>query len=329
MLILGLQGSPRKKGNTHDLLSMFADEARQSGARIEIIDVPETDITPCKGCFFCEKKGVCITKDDAMNASIFPLMRQADIIVTAAPIYFYNVPGQLKNLIDRTQTLWARKYRFKLTDPGRPWRKGIMLSVGASRGKNLFEGVHLTMKYFYDAVGADYHVDECLTYRQIEHRGDMRKHDTVISDVQKTLQRLIKPFLNRKRILFACRENACRSQMASALAQYYAGDRIEAISAGSSPAAEINPLMVTVMEEKGIDMAYRLPQSTDATVALKMPEIVVTMGCDEDCAFIPGAKIDKWNLDDPAGQDISFMRRVRDEIETHVNTLILNLNQND
>ena len=323
MLILGLQGSPRKKGNTHDLLAMFGDEARRSGVRMEIVDVPQTDISPCKGCFYCEKKGVCITKDDAMNASVFPLMRQADVIVTAAPIYFYNVPGQLKNLIDRTQTLWARKYRFKLTDPGRQWRKGFLLSVGATRGQNLFEGVHLTMKYFYDAAGADYNPDDCLTYRQIEQRGDMRKHDTVRNEVREALQTLIKPFANRKRVLFACRENACRSQMASAFAQYYAGDRIEAISAGSAPVATINPLMETVMEEKGIDMAYRLPpQSIDTAIVSKTPEMVVTMGCDEDCAFIPGDEIDKWNLDDPAGQDISFMRRVRDEIDTHVKTLM-------
>jgi len=322
MLILGLQGSPRKKGNTHDLLGMFADEARQSGMRIEIVDVTQTDITPCKGCFFCEKKGVCITKDDAMNASVFPLMRQADIIVTASPIYFYNVPGQLKNLIDRTQTLWARKYRFKLADPGRQWRKGFLLSVGATRGKNLFEGIHLTMKYFYDAVGANYNPDDCLTYRRIEHRGDMRKHDTVVSDVQEAIQTLIKPFVNRKHILFACRENACRSQMASAFAQHYAGDRLEAVSAGSSPAATINPLMKTVMEEKGIDMAYRIPQTIDTAIASKTPEMVVTMGCDEDCTFIPGLEIDKWNLDNPAGQDISFMRHIRDEIETRVKDLI-------
>jgi len=322
MLILGLQGSPRKKGNTYDLLAMFAEEARQSGARMEIIDVPQTDITPCKGCFYCEKKGVCITKDDAMNATVFPLMRQADIIVTAAPIYFYNVPGQLKNLIDRTQTLWARKYRFKLTDPGRPWRKGFLLSVGATRGKNLFEGLHLTMKYFYDALGADYHADSCLTYRQIEQRGDMRKHETVRKDVQNAMQMLIKPYVNRKRVLFACRENACRSQMASAFAQYYAGDRLEPISAGSSPAAAVNPLMITVMQEKGIDMAYRLPRSIDTAIGSKAPETVVTMGCDEGCGFIPGAEIDNWEFDDPTGQDISFMRRIRDEIETHVKTLI-------
>jgi len=178
------------------------------------------------------------------------------------------------------------------------------------------------MKYFYDAVGADYNPDDCLSYRRIEHRGDMRKHDTVINDVQEALQTLIKPFVNRKRVLFACLENACRSQMACAFAQYYAGDRLEAFSAGSLPAAAINPLMVTVMQEKGIDMAYRFPQSIDTVIASKAPEMIVTMGCDEDCAFTSGAKINKWNVDDPAGQDISFMRRVRDEIETRVEVMI-------
>lgn len=322
MLILGLQGSPRKRGNTHDLLTLFADEARRLGVRFEMIDVPRTDIVPCKGCFVCEKKGACITSDDAMNASVFPFMRQADVVVTAAPIYFYSVPGQLKNLIDRTQTLWARKYRFHLTDPGRPWRKGLLLSVGATRGKNLFEGVHLTMKYFYDAVGAEYQQENSLTYRRIEKRGDMRNHDTAHTDVQQVLETLVKPLAARKPVLFACRENACRSQMASAFAQYYAGDRVEVLNGGSEPATEINPIMETVMREKGIDMSYRQPQSIEAAIDAKAPEVIVTMGCGENCPFVPGARTEDWELDDPAGRDIDFMRRVRDEIDARVKDLI-------
>ena len=117
MLVLGLQGSPRKKGNTQYLLKSFLNEAENLGARTHIIEVAKKNITPCKGCGFCEKKGYCVIEDDDMKPEIYPLLRSTDVIVVATPIFFYSVTAQLKALIDRSQALWSRKYKLKLTDP--------------------------------------------------------------------------------------------------------------------------------------------------------------------------------------------------------------------
>ncbi len=323
MLVLGLQGSPRRNGNTNYLLSIFMKEAEKLGARSQTIVAAKENIVPCLGCFSCEKTGFCVTKNDDMNPKIFRLLRKADVIVAASPIYFYSVTAQLKALIDRSQTLWARKYRFKLRDPRSNMRKGFLLSLGATKGKNLFDGVHLTARYFYDAIDASY--EGALTYRHIENLGDMEKHDTVKKDIQDAAAGLLQPFLDRKRILFACRENACRSQMAAAFTQYIAGDKFEGSCAGSQPAEKINPEMMTVMQEKGIDMAFRQPRSLDNAISELQPHVIVTMGCEEECPIVPGVQRQDWDLPDPAGRPIEFMRNVRDDIEKRIRELVINI----
>jgi multimeric flavodoxin WrbA/protein-tyrosine-phosphatase len=322
MFVLGLQGSPRKKGNTNFLLSAFMGEVETRGVETQIINVCEKNIKPCIGCGNCEKKGFCSIKDDDMTNEIFALLRRADVVVIATPIYFYNATAQMKLLIDRTQTLWARKYKLGLTDPGRPDRKGILLSVGATKGKNLFEGMILTAKYFFDAIGADYFGD--LKYWRIEDFGDMKKHETVMADIKKEVD-LLEPMIRRKKILFACRENAGRSQMAKAFARYHAGGEIDAMCAGSAPAENVNPVMVEAMQESGIDVAFRKPKSIDDVVAVTKPDMIITMGCGEECPFIPGVEYIDWDLADPSGQPIEFVRSVRDEIEEKVKHLIANL----
>jgi len=319
MFILGLQGSPRKNGNTSFLLSAFMREAEKLGAQVHTIEVDKKNIVPCKEYIVCEKKGFCPIDDD-MKDEIYPLLRRADVVVAASPVFFYNTTAQLKALIDRTQTLWARKYRLNLTDPGRKTRRGFLVSVGATKGKNLFEGVHLTMSYFFDAIGADY--AGSLTYRKIEHKGDMAKHPSVHEDVKKAAHNLLEPLLGRKKILFLCRENACRSQMASAFARYFAGDQLDVACGGSQPSDEINPVMVDAMQAKGIDMAFRKPQSIAAALTEFQPDIIITMGCGEECPLVPGAKVNDWDLPDPGGASIEFMRSIRDEIEQRVVQLI-------
>jgi len=147
----------------------------------------------------------------------------------------------------------------------------------------------------------------------------------VQQEVKEAVNRLLAPLLGRKKILFACRENACRSQMAAAFAQYLGGEKIEASSAGSEPAAEINSDMVEVMQEKGIDMAFRSTRSLNEAISEVQPDMIVTMGCGEECPLVPGAKMLDWDLPDPAGKPLDFMRSVRDEIEQRVKDLISEL----
>jgi len=243
MFVLGLQGSPRLKGNTAALLSSFLDEAQRLGARTLRLDASRKNISPCQECGTCEREGFCPIDDDMQE--VFSLLREADIIVMATPVFFYGATAQLKILIDRSQTLWARKYVHKLVDPGRNRRRGLLLSVGATKGENLFDGIILTARYFFDAVGASF--EDSLTYRQIEKAGEIAEHPTALSEAKEKARALVTPLLDRKKILFVCEDNASLSQMASAFTQHHAGSRIEVESGGASPAEKLDSLMAEVM----------------------------------------------------------------------------------
>ena len=319
MYLLGIQGSPRKQGNSSTLLSAFLAEAQQLGSETFTLDVASKKIHPCIGCGNCEREGFCALQDEMQE--VYPLLWKADVIVVATPIFFYNVPAQLKALIDRCQTLWSRKYIHKISDPGNQWRKGFVLSVGATKGKNLFEGLTLTMKYFFDAVGACY--SGSLTIRSIDHPGEITKHPTALKDAREKADFLVRYFLTRKKILFLCNENSCRSQMAQAFTQFYGGNNVEAESAGSTPGKKINDLMVAVMKEKGIDMAFRKPKSFMELSPSFTPDVIVSMGCGGGCPFFPSVPRQDWNLSDPTNQPIAVMRSLRDEIEKKVKNLLM------
>jgi multimeric flavodoxin WrbA len=295
------------------------EKAKELGADTIALEVTNKQIHPCINCGACEREGFCALQDDMQD--VYPLLWKADLIVVATPVFFYSVPAQLKALIDRCQTLWSRKYIYKISDPGHQWRKGFVLSVGATKGKNLFTGLLLTMKYFFDAAGAQY--SDGLTFRSIEGPVEISRHPTALNDVREKADLLVKPFLTRKKILFLCTENSSRSQMAQAFAQCYGGGRIDAESAGSEPGEKVNELMVAVMKEKGIDMAFRKPKSfTNLSPSFK-PNVLVSMGCGVLCPFFPSVSRLDWNLPDPANQPIEFMRAIRDAIETNVRNLLL------
>lgn len=122
-------------------------------------------------------------------------------------------------------------------------------------------------------------------------------------------------------VLFLCVHNAGRSQMAAGWLEHLAGDRIQVLSAGSTPAAEVNPTAVEAMAEVGIDIAGRTPRRWDGDM-LEATDVVVTMGCGDECPFVPGTRYLDWPLDDPAGQGIDAVRPIRDEIGQRVRALI-------
>jgi len=318
MFVLGLQGSPRAKGNTNTLLSAFLDEVGKSGGRVKNLDVTRMNVLPCLGCGTCEKKGYC-PRDDDMQA-IYPVLRKADLVVLATPIYFYGPTAQMKLFIDRSQALWSRKYSLGMEDPGRRWRQGYLLAVGATKGKNIFDGTNLTAKYFFDAIGASF--EGTLGYRKVENVGDIDSHPTALAEARAKAKKLAAPFLNRKKVLFVCRENACRSQMAAAFTRKMAGDRFEVESAGSDPSEKINPVMESVMVEKGIDMAYLKPSAISDLPEGWQPDAVVSMGCEVTCPTFPGAVTEDWDLPDPSKESIEFMRNVRDQVEKRVEDFI-------
>jgi protein-tyrosine-phosphatase len=122
-------------------------------------------------------------------------------------------------------------------------------------------------------------------------------------------------------VLFVCVHNAGRSQMAAAFLQAKARGRVRVRSAGSAPGERVNPAAVTVMAEKGIDLREAFPKRlTEAGV--HAADVVVTMGCGDACPVVPGRSYEDWALDDPAGQDLDTVRRIRDEIERRVVDLL-------
>ena len=318
MLVLGFQGSPRTGGNTDILLSTFLEEAQNLGADTIKIEPAKMNISPCVECRTCEKKGYCKIDDDMQE--IYHLLRKADIIILASPIFFYGVSAFMKGVIDRSQALWAKRYVYKIDDPKSQIRKGFLISVGATRGKNLFEGVGNTAKYFFDAVGASF--EGSLTYREVEKAGEIKEHPTALSDVREKAREIIVPLLQRKKVLYICTENACRSQMAWAFTNRLAGDRIEVMSAGSEPKDNFDEVMVKAMAEVGIDMSYIRPRSLNEIPMSEKIDLIVTMGCQDACPVFPGAKMEDWDLPDPSGREIDFMRKVRDEIEEKVKGVI-------
>jgi protein-tyrosine-phosphatase len=126
---------------------------------------------------------------------------------------------------------------------------------------------------------------------------------------------------SRPTILFVCVHNAGRSQMAAGLVKKLAGDRVQVRSAGSDPSDEINPAAVEAMAEVGVDLAQELPKLL-TTDAVREADAVITMGCGDACPIFPGKRYEDWDLEDPAGKDLVTTRRIRDEIEKRVRTLL-------
>jgi len=125
-------------------------------------------------------------------------------------------------------------------------------------------------------------------------------------------------------VLFLCIHNAGRSQMALGWFNELARGRASAWSAGSEPAAAVNPVAVEAMLEVGVDIRAETPKRWSEAM-LEAADVVVTMGCGDACPFVPGTRYEDWPLDDPAGQPIEVVRRVRDEIREHVARLLTDL----
>jgi arsenate reductase (thioredoxin) len=124
--------------------------------------------------------------------------------------------------------------------------------------------------------------------------------------------------------LFVCLHNAGRSQMSQALFERAAGGRHKALSAGTTPGDRVHPEVVEVMRELGIDLADRTPRGLTRELA-EQADVVVTMGCGDECPYIPGKRYLDWDLEDPKGRPIDEVRETRDEIERRVKELVSEL----
>jgi protein-tyrosine-phosphatase len=128
----------------------------------------------------------------------------------------------------------------------------------------------------------------------------------------------------RPGVLFLCVHNAGRSQMAAGFMRTYGGDSVEVFSAGSEPAASLNPAAVEAMREVGIDIAAETPRRWTEEM-IGSVDVVVTMGCGDTCPYVPGTRYVDWEIEDPAGKDLDLVRPIRDELERRVKALLAEL----
>jgi arsenate reductase len=125
-------------------------------------------------------------------------------------------------------------------------------------------------------------------------------------------------------VLFVCEHNAGRSQMAAGLMDHHAGGRVHVRSAGSTPGERINPAVLQVMDELGIDLSKEFPKPlTDEVV--RAADVVITMGCGDACPVYPGKRYMDWDLTDPSGKSVEQVRPIRDEIDRRVRELLSEL----
>ncbi|MFC5148254.1 arsenate reductase ArsC [Streptomyces aureoversilis] len=125
-------------------------------------------------------------------------------------------------------------------------------------------------------------------------------------------------------VLFVCVHNAGRSQMGAAFLTHLGAGRVEVRSAGSAPAATVNPAVVAAMQEVGIDISAETPKVLTVE-AVQSSDVVITMGCGDACPYFPGKRYLDWKLDDPAGQGVDAVRPIRDDIEQRVRDLLAEL----
>ena len=178
--IVAIYGSPRRKGNTAALLKKAIEGARHAGADVEEIVLRDLKISPCLEIYGCLQAGECAIKDD------FQMVRdkilQAQGLILASPVFFYSVSSHTKILMDRFQSLWVKKYWVDKApkDQQTIKRKGLFISVGATKGKKLFDGMLLSVRYFFDVL--DMELWKALLYRQLDFQDDVLKHPEYLEE---------------------------------------------------------------------------------------------------------------------------------------------------
>ena len=178
--ILAVYGSPRRQGNTATLLKRAVSGAVDAGAQVNEINLRDLKMSPCLEIYGCKKEGKCVIKDDFHQ--VIDQILSAQGLMLASPIFFYTVSAHTKILMDRCQSLWVKKYWIDKVPYGqwKPIRKGLFISAGATKGKKLFDGTLLTVKYFFDVL--DMELWRSILYRSLDFEDDILKHPEYLEE---------------------------------------------------------------------------------------------------------------------------------------------------
>ncbi|MDQ7778841.1 MAG: flavodoxin family protein [Planctomycetota bacterium] len=216
MKVLAFYGSPRKGGNSEALLDAFlkgfgcrwpdgpgrsdwtpgvqssmSEKPDGSGTAILLdrVRAAELQLSACRGCLGCLKTGMCVI-DDGMT-EMYRRLLAADLVVVSSPIFFYGLPSQMKAVIDRCQALWCRKYFLKQqmgNDRKGKARRGVFLSVAGTKGKKVFDGAQLTVRYFFDAI--DVVFSDTLFFKKIDACGAILDHPSALAEAAELGQKV-------------------------------------------------------------------------------------------------------------------------------------------
>jgi multimeric flavodoxin WrbA len=187
--ILAIYGSPRRKGNTSLLLKEAARGAREAGVQTDEVVLRDLDMSPCLEIYGCAKTGRCIMQDDFQK--LYDQLLGCRGLMLASPVFFYTVSAHTKILMDRCQSLWVKKYWLEKGDTKTKnfKRKGLFISVGATKGKKLFEGTLLSVRYFFDVI--DTQLWRSLLYRNLDFEGDVLKHPEYLEEAYRSGKELV------------------------------------------------------------------------------------------------------------------------------------------
>jgi multimeric flavodoxin WrbA len=189
MRVLGIAGSPRRNGNTDLLLAEFIKGAESKGAEAKTIVLNDLDIAPCQHCDACLKAGKCRIDDDMQM--VYRELEKADVIVLASPIQFTGVTAQMKAMIDRLQSLWAKKYILKIPPLGDDReRKGFFISVGGRKVADLFEPALAMIKTVFVILNVTYAGE--LLFRGIDEKGAITNHPDALKQAFLAGQKIVK-----------------------------------------------------------------------------------------------------------------------------------------
>ena len=188
MKVLGLNGSPRRGGNTDIILAELMRGAISQGAETETIILSNLKIAPCTHCDGCLKTGECIINDDMQM--VYKEMESADRIVIASPLHFMSLTAQMKLAIDRCQAIWARKYRLKIPPLGDICeRRGMYLGVGGRKVEKLFDAAIEVVRSLFFVLNVTY--AGALTFSGVDEKGAILNVPGALEKAFQAGQRLV------------------------------------------------------------------------------------------------------------------------------------------
>lgn len=179
--VLGISGSPHRHGNTETLLDSFLEGAGSANGVVEKVVLSTLDYTPCRGCNICHKTGTCIVEDDA--PPLFDRILAVDCLAVASPIYSMGITAELKGLIDRSQYIWARKFKLKtlyFTDDHIRRHKGIFISTAGLAWEHVFDAAFPAITAFFNTLGFEYY--DNVIANDMDRYGGIRGHPTAMSE---------------------------------------------------------------------------------------------------------------------------------------------------